>query len=490
MIMASAWKRAAAGAGGAANTAMVVLERPNTMTEWGIDFLTTLNDEDGSVKQVVAAVTPSPHVTGTLRVGDVILAVNGEAPNGHSAMMRLLDASTRVVFRVARGAGLVEVSSSSSLNGRTAAGAYAHKFRTVADLMRMVGRTNSSNKKTPMHEVNRRKVVREAKTKAAEVTLNKKRKRDTLGFSFVTDPDNRHRITKVDEDSPAGCTQMSVGDYIAKIDGVSVERMDHETVKEMLRKQLKKKVISIEIERSFDEMHVEEVVVELTRVGGCSLGLVLGSSHFDEHTVVDVKEGSPAEGKVHPDDIIEEVNGISTAGMLHNDLIRELVRLNPTKLMLHRWLKGHVGPAEPHHDPFGAAVTREVELRLNDGDSSFGFTFNTFSGDDHRIVEVDAESVADGKVHILDRIRAVNGHNVNGMSHKEVIELLKLAGNVLRLDIEEGLSHHTEVLAADADDSVAAEEAPLHIPLDGFMDTGWGKVNLCEVKPGAFVLYC
>lgn len=68
----------------------------------------------------------------------------------------------------------------------------------------------------------------------------------------------------------------------------------------------------MEIERYFDTVRVQEVEVELTQVEGTGLGLVLGSSHFDEHTVVNVVVGSPAEGSVRPNDIIEEVNGVTT----------------------------------------------------------------------------------------------------------------------------------------------------------------------------------
>jgi C-terminal processing protease CtpA/Prc len=70
--------------------------------------------------------------------------------------------------------------------------------------------------------------------------------------------------------------------------------------------------VSIEIEKRCETVHVEEIQVVLTRAGGDQLGVRLGSTDFDEHTVVCVDGGSAAEGKIFANDIIEEVNEAST----------------------------------------------------------------------------------------------------------------------------------------------------------------------------------
>jgi hypothetical protein len=93
--------------------------------------------------------------------------------------------------------------------------------------------------------------------------------------------------------------------------------------------------VPIEVTKRCETVHVEEIEVVLTRVGGGQLGLHLGSTHFDEHTVVGVDSESSAEGKVFANDIIEEVNGVSTEGeslLTYNP--HPLVRCRPQSVTL------------------------------------------------------------------------------------------------------------------------------------------------------------
>mmetsp|Transcript_34739 Transcript_34739/g.104705 ORF Transcript_34739/g.104705 Transcript_34739/m.104705 type:complete len:469 (+) Transcript_34739:3-1409(+) len=458
------------------STATVVVERPDRNTPWGIDFQ-TITDVSGKPQHKVSAVVTGEPVSRRLRVGDLLVSVNGAAaPSHYGQVMFLLNAEVRLVLRVARVATPAAVTpraaQTSPTGKRSKASPALLKFRAVANLVRM--------------GVHIKVVRREAKVKASAVLITKKKKKAANGFTFVTDPDGSHRITSVDKDSPAARTHLAVGDYLAKINDTSVKGLSNSEVNGLLRNR--KKALSIEIERSFDTAHVREIHVELLRIGGGGLGVTLGSSHFDEHSVVSVKPKSPADGKVWPNDIIEAVNGVSTEGLDHDHLVELLAQRNPTRLKLHRWLKDN--EIEQLKSRRASTARRVVKLQLPSPQHPVGFTVQTFSTGDHRVVEVEHGTAAEGRLHHMDRINSVNGVAVAAVSHAEMLGILRDAGTVLTLEVESEVAHVYEHLDLNGTALTAVCRGTGVAQGSGFDGVCKGRVNLEVKEGGQFILYC
>lgn len=149
-------------------------------------------------------------------------------------MLNLLRKSTRLVFRVARGVELSKVviqNQAEELKAQLAMPKGKHRFRTIATLVKLGAAMHFGEKKV---------VQREGKVKASEVVIGKKRKKGDHGFRFETLPDGRHRITEVDKSAAVGKTHMSVGDYLARINGVATKGKSHSDIKALLKTARKK----------------------------------------------------------------------------------------------------------------------------------------------------------------------------------------------------------------------------------------------------------
>ncbi|XP_054643565.1 Na(+)/H(+) exchange regulatory cofactor NHE-RF3 [Dunckerocampus dactyliophorus] len=187
-------------------------------------------------------------------------------------------------------------------------------------------------------------------------------------------------------------------------------------------------------------------VISLTKMPGQTFGFYLRVEQGEDgHLIRCLDMGSPAELSGMKDgDRILRVNGKFVDGLSHSEVV-ELVRTSGVTVTFHildeasyKQAKTQgVNLGEPQHPPAVNGVAQQALkprlCYLVKSSSGYGFSLRSFKGDQSIfITEVVPGGVADSAgVKLNDRLLEVNGDNIEGSTHEQVVDKIKMAGSSL-----------------------------------------------------------
>eukprot|EP00035_Acanthoeca_spectabilis_P039880 m.65602 g.65602 ORF g.65602 m.65602 type:complete len:2540 (-) comp9774_c0_seq1:93-7712(-) len=193
-----------------------------------------------------------------------------------------------------------------------------------------------------------------------------------------------------------------------------------------------------------DDVEVHVTVVRRTLKD--SFGINLGATEEDEddalHVITAVKDTGCSVGKLFIGDTILSVNGVTTRGKSHQEVIALIQATTELKLVIARSAT-NVGTLDP--DVRARIASRTASIGRPEGDSSslpqtvvvqraqdsgsYGFTVGTQPSEEagchvHYIERVNPTGVSVGRLVPGDIILSVNGQDVEAMSQNEVEEIM------------------------------------------------------------------
>ena len=251
-----------------------------------------------------------------------------------------------------------------------------------------------------------------------------------------------------------------------------------------------------------------------------SFGFGLGLSEFGVHVVSKIGPSSPALDKLMVQDVILELNGQSTSGVSHENLIATVMASLELKMKVRRSAKASqraglaIGSRLPSTKKMSsipaslnaaalptqyAAATRGTEGRNDDGSiqvtltrdtlaDSFGFGLGeTDTGGHHIVSKVNPGGRADGVLKPADRVTSVNGVSIDGLSHESVVEML-IKNTSIALVLRRGIADQDPAIKTSRDSigqhAISRQEgAPVRMPSIRIMASSGDVIEAMNV-PG------
>lgn len=271
-----------------------------------------------------------------------------------------------------------------------------------------------------------------------------------LGLKFVTDDaESFSVITEVLEGSPAAeCGAIKENDVIVKVNGAYMTNKSHEEIVDAL---MASPTVNLIVADHPVPGSTYEGASIITPLGGPrTVTIPKGENgygiQFSTYPVAEqklpvvvevIKGGSAANTEMHPGDSIVEINGTPCRGLEH-DAVLDLIRAGDsevTMLLLHQLDGASIGPNQsgsPHAvdadtamEMAAAAPSRPKRVTsLRRTQSGYGVKMTTVDGMSHPVVTGIVEGTSahkDGKIQPGDIILEINGENVAGKSHEEVV---------------------------------------------------------------------
>ncbi|XP_029936966.1 Na(+)/H(+) exchange regulatory cofactor NHE-RF3 [Myripristis murdjan] len=201
-------------------------------------------------------------------------------------------------------------------------------------------------------------------------------------------------------------------------------------------------------------------VIVLTKRQGQSFGFLLRVEHGEDgHLIRSLEMGSPAElAGLKDGDRILRVNGTFIDGMSHSEVV-DLVRDSGASVTFHvmdavtykKAKEERVDLSDPKAKPVVNGVAKQTPkpklCYLAKSSSGFGFSLRSARGEQGlSMTEVIPGSVADkAGVRVNDRLVEVNGENIEGATHDQVVEKIKAAGSsIMFLLVDEETDRYYE----------------------------------------------
>ncbi|KAF7658883.1 hypothetical protein LDENG_00005640 [Lucifuga dentata] len=187
-------------------------------------------------------------------------------------------------------------------------------------------------------------------------------------------------------------------------------------------------------------------VINLTKTQGQTFGFYLRVEHGEEgHLIRCLEMGGPAElAGMKDGDRILRVNRTFVDGLSHSQVV-DIVKDSGASITFHILDEDSYKQAkaegrnlsDPHATPVAQNRTKQEPkpklCYLVKSSSGFGFSLRTVRGEQgFFMTEVSPGGVAErAGVKVSDRLLEVNGENIEGSTHEQVVEKIKLAGSTL-----------------------------------------------------------
>merc|ERR1719272_2654077 len=165
-----------------------------------------------------------------------------------------------------------------------------------------------------------------------EVQVVREHQHDTVGFNVAALDDGHHWVHSVNPGSIAEGAGIKAGDQVVSINQLPLDGRSHGEVLQLIRQFLTSTYELARYTNAPQRVHSwvdarevptgEQQEITLTREGDASFGFSVATdegSHY--HEVTGVVAGSVSAGKLKPHDYVEILNGSSTQGMSHTDVI-------------------------------------------------------------------------------------------------------------------------------------------------------------------------
>ncbi|XP_034742037.1 Na(+)/H(+) exchange regulatory cofactor NHE-RF3 [Etheostoma cragini] len=199
-------------------------------------------------------------------------------------------------------------------------------------------------------------------------------------------------------------------------------------------------------------------VISLTKRPGHSFGFYLRVEQGEEgHLIRCLEMGGPAElAGMRDGDRILRVNGEFVDGLSHSEVV-EKVRISGASVTFHILDEASymlakaqgLNLSNPQSTPVANGVAKQALkpklCYLVKSSSGYGFSLRSVKGEQGLFMtEVIQGNVADrAGVSANDRLLEINGENVEGSTHEQVVDKIKLAGSsIMLLLIEEETDRH------------------------------------------------
>ena len=263
-----------------------------------------------------------------------------------------------------------------------------------------------------------------------------------MGITIAALDSGDTAVSSVEPGSVGENCGLQEGDEVIKINGKATSECTHAEVLNMMRAEANFTMecmrfndgpsrVASWIEPEAD--HIDVLTFTLTRLNDqCSFGFALGQDHSEDsddhpHVVEIVKADKPAGGKLALGDELSKVNGLSVAGLTHEEVVGKLKEAGVTTIELE--VKRHKNSAFMKvHEYRHLTVTRGSK------DESFGFSLACYQDEagtavyqSHRIDVIAAGGLADGILALGDEVVEINGTVVQQLEHDDVIARIKSA---------------------------------------------------------------
>ncbi|KAM6978361.1 Na(+)/H(+) exchange regulatory cofactor NHE-RF3 [Tautogolabrus adspersus] len=188
-------------------------------------------------------------------------------------------------------------------------------------------------------------------------------------------------------------------------------------------------------------------VISLTKRPGQTFGFYLRVEHGEEgHLIRCLEMGGPAElAGMKDGDRILRVGGTHVDGLSHSEVV-DMVRNSGATVAFHildeasykKAKANGVNLSEPQGTPVANGVSKQAEkpklcYLFKSSSASFGFSLRSVKSEKGLFMtEVTPGSMAyKAGVRVNDRLLEVNGENVESLTHEQVVDMIKLAGNCI-----------------------------------------------------------
>eukprot|EP00049_Salpingoeca_infusionum_P019088 m.360136 g.360136 ORF g.360136 m.360136 type:complete len:1113 (+) comp18903_c0_seq1:282-3620(+) len=281
-----------------------------------------------------------------------------------------------------------------------------------------------------------------------EVTLTKAPE-ESFGFSIaggtdlpVADNDTGMYITHIVKDGVADHNgQLEVGDRILEINGEDMSNCVHDAAAHAIR--MNPTAAHIIVSRLVSQEELIEIEFPRGEEGlGFSIaGGIDGEDDLDDGIyIMEVIEGGAAskDGRLQRLDKLLEINGEPVEGITHDQAVGLLQKdSDKVRLLVSRLVDA------PFGDETLQGQVMDIEL---EGTPEQGLGFSMAGGADDPIEEgndgfyvsdvtPDGPAYVDARLKFGDRILAVNGQSLDGMTHQEAVDVLQAAEGTVMLTI-------------------------------------------------------
>ncbi|CAJ0571626.1 unnamed protein product, partial [Mesorhabditis spiculigera] len=241
----------------------------------------------------------------------------------------------------------------------------------------------------------------------------------TEGFGFtIADNANGQRVRKIIY--PAQCPNLLEGDVICELDGRDMDQpFNHMTVNLIRKPQ------------------------------GFGFRLLGGNETGTQLTVGQIVPGGAAadDGRLKEGDEIMEIDGVSVEGAAHGDavgLLEKAARQQHVKLLVRRHQMNGIDSARsaslpPSMSPHAGNIAQEYDVVLERQETE-GFGFVILSNMVRRASNIGelipgSPAARCGRLRVGDRVLRVNGNDIAGLPHADIVNLIKNAGLTVRLTV-------------------------------------------------------
>jgi len=325
------------------------------------------------------------------------------------------------------------------------------------------------------------------------VTIVRRNKETSFGFSFGTLDDRIKLVTAVKQDGVA-FNLLQPNDEIVSVNGVSAMTHDHDQLVAVCERVL---TIDLEIHRGdgtrtdFEtrvirrresvglqtiQPTMETITASLERqTAETSYGFGLGTADDGHAYITEVKDdGIAGKAGLQIDDEIFKIGGVEVTGMDHEAIVQKLTSVLSVEVVCKRDTAAEQSAAiDSAHAVLhkfindrgnvGAAQTKEtiiVKLDRADENARFGFGIGTLGDGGQVITKVTDEREAEDKIRVADEIMSLNGEPTTSLNHDDLIAALQkhtsIEMAIVRLVVKGVTVHHEHGATVDTQDETNA----------------------------------
>eukprot|EP00730_Choanoeca_flexa_P001090 TRINITY_DN10476_c0_g1_i2.p1 TRINITY_DN10476_c0_g1~~TRINITY_DN10476_c0_g1_i2.p1 ORF type:complete len:1250 (+),score=427.67 TRINITY_DN10476_c0_g1_i2:34-3750(+) len=345
-------------------------------------------------------------------------------------------------------------------------------------------------------------LMRERVTKSIVATIA----RGSLGYGMKIENDNG--VISINEISDGGAVHkdgvLKKGDVLMAINGQTLQGRSHEEVVQLL--QASPSTVALEVEREdypkevldmlneeSEEDDIRDVVLVKTNQGlGMSIATMEGIA---TPVISSLVEGTPA--AVHPsvniNDTVLEINGRSTVGMTHDDVVNALKASNEVRLKLQRVDFSEVDvpdandDGEDHANESGKAAAPADNVRTvvikRQPNERLGMTILNVEKVPHPIVhQVTEEGLVyqTRQVQPNDLILEINDTSTLNMTHEQTIDLIRKDTQSLRMSLRAASDQEKDLIETH----LREEEAAIRAQAQGGSDPRFVDLDRSKGKLG------
>ena len=274
-----------------------------------------------------------------------------------------------------------------------------------------------------------------------KVVLTKAADDTSFGFGIFTE----NLASTVDNIAPRGLAvnKLKIGDTLVSINGQNISGCSNDVIAreigsaESVELGIKRLAQSNSEKKADNESSTTDndmVEIILTRDGlADGFGFGFGETSNGDLTITEVRQGTPSAGNLAKGDIVKVVNGQPVAGRPYVGVVQEIGSCLKVQFVVHRGAINAAqtdrrmsisGLAQPADDVSASQHGEMVEVVLTRDSVSTGFGFGigeTTQGD-VTITDTRQGTPSDGNLAKGDIVKVVNGRDVGGRPHTEIVQ--------------------------------------------------------------------